>query len=56
VHVSTSDLIKKTNKNYILSFKNFVKILHTANDVSHKRAKYQFQILYILNNTKIIKV
>ena len=35
-----------------ISFLNLKKILHVVNDVSHKRAKSQFEILYVLSYTK----
>jgi hypothetical protein len=58
VHMSTNDLVFQINQKlyFLISKKSEEKNLHIANNVSHKRVKYQFQILYILNYTKMTKM
>jgi hypothetical protein len=50
VHMGISD-------HHIFEFQKILtKISDIVNDVSHKRAKFQFQILYILSYTKMKKM
>jgi hypothetical protein len=46
----------KKSKSYFCGLKNSGKNPHTVNDVSHKPAKNQFQILNIPSYTKMSKL